>query len=66
MKQACSILSILVIGISIYKYRYKIVNGMMRQPGLRRVLIRFALRIPFVRQKLMGSLFSFPHTTEKL
>lgn len=66
MKQACSILSVLIVGFSIYKYRYKLLNLMMRQPGLRRILIRFALRMPYVRQKLMGSLFSFPHTTEKL
>lgn len=60
MRQLLAIGSVLLTVAGIYKYRYKLMNLFLRQPMLRQLAIMTVLRIPFIRQRLMGNLFTFP------
>ncbi|WP_273753139.1 hypothetical protein [Alkalicoccobacillus gibsonii] len=37
--------------------RYRVINGVFKYPFLRRMIIHFALKIPFIRNKLSGIVF---------
>ncbi|MBM7838144.1 hypothetical protein JOC54_001375 [Alkalihalobacillus xiaoxiensis] len=60
MRQLIAIGSVLLTLASIYKFRYKLMNLFLRQPMLRQFAIMTVLRFPFIRQRIMGSLFTFP------
>ncbi|WZY01033.1 sodium:proton antiporter [Bacillus sp. FSL W7-1360] len=46
-----------------YRYRYRLLNMFFRQSFLRKLAIASLLRIPFIRKRLMGSLFTYPNAT---
>jgi hypothetical protein len=47
----------LVIGVILYRYRYNIINIVLRARPLQQLLVRFAMNIPFVRQAIISQVF---------
>lgn len=64
MRQTIAILSMALLAGCMYKYRYKVVNLILRHPLLRRMAIVSVLRLPFIRKRIMGTLFSFPDASQ--
>ncbi|WP_181350112.1 hypothetical protein [Thalassobacillus sp. CUG 92003] len=55
--------SILAVMLSVgayvlYRNRYHWSNALLSQPVLRKQAIRIAMKIPFVRKRMVGGLFS--------
>ncbi len=42
---------------ALYKYRYQALDIVTRFPALRRMLVRFSMNIPWVRQKFLSQMF---------
>jgi hypothetical protein len=40
-----------------YKYRYRVINAFLSRRMLRKVAVMFAMQIPFIRDKVLGSVF---------
>ncbi|WP_054710737.1 hypothetical protein [Bacillus sp. JCM 19041] len=64
MRQTIAILLMALMAGCMFKYRYRIVNLILRQPLLRRMAIVTVLRLPFIRRRIMGTLFSFPDASQ--
>ncbi|WP_157404537.1 hypothetical protein [Shouchella shacheensis] len=60
MRQILSIFSAGVAVLALWKYRYRVMNVILRYQLLRKLAITTLLRIPFFRKQLVGSLFAFP------
>ncbi|KGA96842.1 sodium:proton antiporter [Alkalihalobacillus alcalophilus ATCC 27647 = CGMCC 1.3604] len=43
-----------------YKYRYRLINMLLKRRWLRRIAVGFAMQIPLIREQMMGSIFSTP------
>ncbi|SER16988.1 hypothetical protein SAMN04487944_101484 [Gracilibacillus ureilyticus] len=52
------IVSLFTIATVIYQYRNRIINILASVPILRKVSIRIAMKIPFLRNRFMQSIFS--------
>ncbi|WP_042458387.1 hypothetical protein [Neobacillus dielmonensis] len=44
----------------VYRYRYRIINVLLGLSWIRRVAVGSMMRLPGVKQKLMGSVFGGP------
>ncbi|ARK29387.1 sodium:proton antiporter [Halalkalibacter krulwichiae] len=56
------IISILSFSFSmyfVYKYRYRVLNAVLSRRMLRKVAVMMAMQIPFVRDKVLGSVLQF-------
>lgn len=57
-----SLLRILILGIAslfVYRYRFNLMNILMGQPGLRKFVVRSFMKIPFVRDRMVGQMLRF-------
>ncbi|WP_251551378.1 hypothetical protein [Neobacillus muris] len=52
-----TILMIVSLGFIVYKYRYRIINILLGLSWIRRLAVGSMMRLPGVKQKLMGSAF---------
>ncbi|MEC2054282.1 hypothetical protein I6J18_20620 [Peribacillus psychrosaccharolyticus] len=56
-----TIIRIIMIGTAIYygyRYRYKLMNTVLSNPWLRKMLVSGSLSLPFMRNQMMHSVFS--------
>ncbi|ALA51104.1 hypothetical protein CAY60_007830 [Shouchella clausii] len=60
MRQVLVAVSTFIAILAICKYRYRLLNAFLRQPLLRRLAVRAVLRMPFVRNRIMPTLFTRP------
>ncbi|MFC0188268.1 hypothetical protein ACFFJY_08230 [Fictibacillus aquaticus] len=51
------VLFLLAAGMSLYKYRYRLMNMMLGVPALRRFAVGSAMSFPGVRSKVMDDIF---------
>lgn len=42
-----------------YRYRYKIMNGLLGNPSIRKFFVSFAMNIPFLRDRFMRQAFRY-------
>ncbi|HHY73017.1 MAG TPA: hypothetical protein GX497_07310 [Bacillus bacterium] len=57
-----SFLRIILIGVAsffIYRYRYRLINIILGQSLLRRLVVKSFMQIPFVREQMVGQMFRF-------
>nr|WP_318183972.1 hypothetical protein [Metabacillus idriensis] len=48
----------MVVGVlAMYQYRYRLMNAVLSQPGIRHFFIQLSMRIPFIREKFMFRAF---------
>ncbi|WP_026692896.1 hypothetical protein [Peribacillus kribbensis] len=40
-----------------YKYRYKIMNGVLSVPAVRNLVVSSSMKLPFVRGKMLQNIF---------
>jgi hypothetical protein len=60
MLNGISRLFVLVGGIyAFYRYRYRIMNGVLGNPTMRRFFVSFAMNIPFLRDRFMKQAFRY-------
>jgi hypothetical protein len=57
MRNSIIISALLFIGYTVIKKRYRVLNSILRNPLVRRLAVRFAMQIPFIRQQFMGQAF---------
>ncbi|ABS74680.1 MULTISPECIES: hypothetical protein [Bacillus] len=43
--------------LAVYQNRYRLMNSVLSQPGIRRSFIHFFLKIPFIRNKFIQQAF---------
>ncbi|RKQ37795.1 hypothetical protein [Oceanobacillus halophilus] len=58
MKSFYQLLIIFASILSIYKWRYRILNAILAVPVLRRYAVRISMNMPQMRSKVLPSLFS--------
>ncbi len=51
-----SILSLVFSVYFAYKYRYRVLNAFLGRRMLRKLAVAFAMQIPFIRDKVLGSI----------
>jgi hypothetical protein len=42
-----------------YKYRYRVINAILGKRMLRKIAVMVAMQIPFIRDKVLGSVLQF-------
>ncbi|NEU30739.1 sodium:proton antiporter [bacterium LRH843] len=42
-----------------YKYRYRVLNAFLGRRWLRKLAVSFAMQIPFIRDKVLGSVLQY-------
>ncbi|KAB8128436.1 sodium:proton antiporter [Gracilibacillus oryzae] len=52
-----TLLTIFALAGVIYRFRMKVINFIASVPFLRKISVRFAMQIPFIRKKFMQSMF---------
>ncbi|WP_191560818.1 hypothetical protein [Metabacillus idriensis] len=57
MRKLNSILLMVVGVLAMYQYRYRLMNAVLSQPGIRHFFIQLSMRIPFIREKFMFRAF---------
>ncbi|ADC50845.1 MULTISPECIES: hypothetical protein [Alkalihalophilus] len=50
-----SIVSLILSFYFAYKYRYRVINAVLGRRWLRKVIIGFAMQIPMIRDRMLGS-----------
>jgi hypothetical protein len=50
-------LLVIVTGLVLYRYRYHVINSVLRVRSLQQLLVRFAMNIPFVRHAIISQVF---------
>jgi len=51
-------LVLLIAGLyAFYRYRFKIMNNVLGNPWIRRVVVSTSMNIPFVRDRMMSQVF---------
>ncbi|CAM3805804.1 hypothetical protein [Mesobacillus zeae] len=50
----------LFAGYFAYQNRFRLMNSLMRRPGLRRLVVSSLMGVPWARKKLLGSVFAGP------
>ncbi|WP_075982302.1 hypothetical protein [Bacillus massilinigeriensis] len=58
MSRVFSILLIGVGGYYLFQNRYKLMNNIFAKPLIRKFLVSSIMKIPGIRNKMMGTLFS--------
>ncbi|WP_139376874.1 hypothetical protein [Halobacillus salinus] len=43
--------------ISLYQFRYRIINFASSYPLIRKLMVRLTMNVPYVRKKLLGHMF---------
>lgn len=56
---------ILMIISIVYKWRYRILNAMMSNGIIRKIIVRLSVNMPGVLEKLVPDLFHHPSSKEK-
>lgn len=51
------VLLLAVSSIMIYRYRFRVVNIILGQPWLRSMAVSTFMRLPYVRNRMVGQLF---------
>ncbi|WP_078552831.1 hypothetical protein [Bacillus alkalicellulosilyticus] len=46
---------LMISGYFAFKYRYRILNNLLSQQTIRRLLIRSSMRMPFVRRQILNN-----------
>ncbi|GAE24769.1 Na+/H+ antiporter [Halalkalibacter wakoensis JCM 9140] len=64
IQRLISILSLVLSMYFAYKYRYRVINAFLGRRMLRKVAVMAAMQIPFVRDKILGSVFQSNRTQE--
>ncbi len=59
IQRLVSILSFVVSFYVVYKYRYRLVNVFLGKRWLRKLAVSIAMQIPFIRDKVLGSVLQF-------
>lgn len=57
-----SLLRIIILGIAslfVYRYRFNLMNTIMGQPWIRKFAVRSFMKIPFVRDRMVGQMLRF-------
>lgn len=57
-----SLLRIIILGVAslfVYRYRFNLMNTIMGQPEIRKFAVRSFLKIPFVRDRMVGQMLRF-------
>lgn len=54
-----SILSFVFSMYFAYKYRYRVINAVLGRRMLRKIAVMVAMQIPFIRDKVLGSVLQF-------
>lgn len=57
-----SLLRIIILGIAslfVYRYRFNLMNTIMGQASIRKVAVRSFMKIPFVRDRMVGQMLRF-------
>lgn len=54
-----SFFSVLMTVFVLYKYRYRVMNLLLSKRLLRKLAVSFAMQIPYVRDKIVGSVLRF-------
>lgn len=57
MRSFLRIAVILLASTSLYKYRYRLLNGILAVGFLRKIAVRLSMNIPQIRTKILPSLF---------
>ncbi|MDT8861727.1 sodium:proton antiporter [Alkalihalobacillus sp. MEB130] len=57
LQRLISILSLVFSMYFAYKYRYRVINAFLSRKMLRKLAVMFAMQIPFIRDKVLGSVF---------
>ncbi|MCK0471514.1 sodium:proton antiporter [Halalkalibacter sp. APA_J-10(15)] len=59
LQRLISMFSIVITIYFVYKYRYRVMNLLLSKRLLRKLAVSFAMQIPFVRDKIVGSVLQF-------
>ncbi|MCA1031738.1 hypothetical protein LCL95_11950 [Bacillus timonensis] len=58
MQNAITRLFVIFAGLyTLYRYRYRIMNGVLGNPWIRKVLISTSMNIPYIRNKMIHQAF---------
>ncbi|WP_062046370.1 hypothetical protein [Bacillus sp. JCM 19034] len=59
LQRMISFISVLMTVYFLYKFRYRVINLFLSKRLLRKLAVSFAMQIPFVRDKIVGSVLQF-------
>ncbi|WP_246945911.1 hypothetical protein [Bacillus pinisoli] len=57
MKNSILITTIILFMFTMFKKRYRVLNSVLRNPLFRKLAVKFAMQIPFVREQFLRQAF---------
>ncbi|WP_456278286.1 hypothetical protein [Bacillus sp. AK128] len=57
MRNSILITTIVLFLFTLVKKRYKVLNSILRNPMIRRLVVKFAMQLPFIRQQFLKQAF---------
>ncbi|MBM7660844.1 hypothetical protein JOC85_001616 [Bacillus mesophilus] len=57
MRNSILITTIILFALTLMKKRYKVLNSLLRNPLVRRLVVKFAMQLPFIREQFLRQAF---------
>ncbi|WP_071460127.1 hypothetical protein [Bacillus massilinigeriensis] len=59
-KKSFTLLLLFFAGYGLYSNRFRVLNSLLGNPGIRRVAVSYLMGVPWARKKMMSPLFRGP------
>ncbi|MGG6431233.1 hypothetical protein ACPF7I_09800 [Anoxybacillus sp. D401a] len=52
-----TLIAAFVVALVLYRFRYRLLNGILKREAIQKRVVQWGMSIPFIRQRLVPTLF---------